>query len=196
MNIGKFIVVDGFFGSGKSSVIRKLKETFTDAVFVKEPGSTYEGKEIKKILNSTYFKLEIESHNVLFMASLIEASRKVIEPALKEGRTVFSERWYSHIRASQIYPNGHKSKYVDSIIEECNISHPDIVILLYTPFEVCLKRLSKKKASKKVLDKGQKYLRDVYNYYYTECPGIQIDGNRNISSIVSDVLMVVKYGNE
>lgn len=58
---GKFIVFEGCDGSGKTTIINKLKKHFKDnkkVLFIKEPGSTELGECIRDILlsNKSYTK--------------------------------------------------------------------------------------------------------------------------------------------
>ena len=52
MTKGKFIVVEGIDGCGKSTLIEKLKTHFPDAVFLREPTNGKFGMTIRKKLSS------------------------------------------------------------------------------------------------------------------------------------------------
>ena len=193
MRFAKFITIEGFFGSGKTSVLRKLKKSFTGSLFIKEPGATYEGKEINKIINSKVCKLEKESFDLLHVVSLLETSKKLIVPHRSLKDFIFSERWYYYIKANQYYPYRQDMTTLNNLMDNLGVCHPDINIILHSPFDVCMERLSVSKQGSGFIGRGEKFLRDVYTYYYTECAGIQIDSNRNLSKVVSDIIKTVRY---
>ncbi len=99
---GFYTVFEGSDAVGKTTQLellkRKLDENKIDAVFTREPGgNTQLGKEVRDILLDP--KLDIISHIAeiaLFTADRAESWVQVIEPALKEGKLVVSDRnWYS-----------------------------------------------------------------------------------------------------
>ena len=52
MKKGRFIVVEGTDGSGKTTQISLLKKEMPDVLFVREPGGTTIGEQIRSILLS------------------------------------------------------------------------------------------------------------------------------------------------
>lgn len=94
MNTGKFFVLEGLDGSGKTTVIDQLKKEFPDILYTREPGGSPFGEKIRRVL------LEPESKDVpalpfllAFMAARASHFEEMIIPALREGRTVVSDRF-------------------------------------------------------------------------------------------------------
>ena len=107
MSKGKFIVIEGCDGCGKSYLIKKLKEEYKDnknIIFIKEPGSTTFSKNVAKLIkDNPELDEEIKMH--LFSAERLDLLQKVILPALEEGKTVISERFALSMWAYQCSKN-------------------------------------------------------------------------------------------
>lgn len=91
---GKFIVIEGCDNSGKTSLIKRLKEIYKsnkDIIFIKEPGFTDFSKSIYKLIKSN--NLDEESKMHLFSAERINLVKEVILPALAENKTIICERF-------------------------------------------------------------------------------------------------------
>ena len=91
---GKFIVIEGCDKSGKTSLIKKLKEIYKDnenIIFVKEPGFTDFSKSISKLIKNN--NLDEESKMHLFSAERINLVKEVILPALAENKIIICERF-------------------------------------------------------------------------------------------------------
>lgn len=92
---GFIISIEGGEGSGKGTVIKKLKEMFPDFVFTREPGGCKIAEQIRNVI--------VDKENVgmtpITEAMLFAAARnqhlvdKVI-PALNEGKVVLFDRYY------------------------------------------------------------------------------------------------------
>ena len=71
-----FITFEGIEGSGKSSLIAKLKKYFKiskiETFFSKEPGGTDLGKEIRKILLNHKYSFDPTSELLLLLADRAE----------------------------------------------------------------------------------------------------------------------------
>lgn len=189
-----FFVIEGFYGAGKTSIIRKLKENFSNSICIKEPGSTFEGKEIRRVMNSEIHPIEQDSRNILYVASLVEASRKKISLSADTDRFIFCERWY-HTLFAENYAAGVEEIYVHFLIEVLRVAKPKECIILESPFEVCMDRMKKSSKGQRILQLGEEYLKKLYFYYHSRCEGIKINSNRNISDTVSDILLSIRYAN-
>ena len=93
-----FLVFEGIDGSGKGTVIEKvevhLKNEGVDFISVRDPGSTSIGHGIREILlNPEYDKMSREAELLLYLAARAQLVKEVIEPALKEGKTVVCDRY-------------------------------------------------------------------------------------------------------
>lgn len=115
MKKGKFIVIEGGEGSGKSSQIKVLKEKFGDRiVFTREPGGTFFAEKIRElILCNESEKVGPEAIFALFWASRADHMKEIIIPAIKSGKTVISDRFDSSTFAYQVF--GEESYHLEEL---------------------------------------------------------------------------------
>lgn len=87
---GYYFVMEGGECCGKSTIIAKLQEEHPDWVFVREPGTTPLALEMRKNI----FALERDSITdaYLFATARADLYAQIVIPALKEGKTVISDR--------------------------------------------------------------------------------------------------------
>lgn len=94
---GYFISFEGIDGAGKSTHIdsfaKLLKERYPerDVVMTREPGGTQLGEQLRALLLDAPMNLETEA--LLMFAARREHIAQVIEPALKAGKIVISDRF-------------------------------------------------------------------------------------------------------
>lgn len=103
---GKFIVIDGGEGAGKSTQILKLKEFFGDKVIVtREPGGSPYATEIRKIIldSDNAKQADARTHFGLFWAARADHLKNTIRPALVNGISVLCDRFDSSTFAYQVY---------------------------------------------------------------------------------------------
>lgn len=96
---GKFIVVEGLDGAGKTSLITDLKDLMLKLeqpfLLTQAIGGTPYGTALRKIILSPLgADLSPESQCMLFMSSFRELVDTVILPALMEGRWVICDRFH------------------------------------------------------------------------------------------------------
>jgi len=187
--LGRFITIEGIDGCGKTTVIRNLRKHFPDAVLVKEPGTTHTGGELRRILLNSREKLEKQTELFLFMASMIEASSKVVKPALQEGKLVIADRWYYSTKAYQEFAYGIGNSFIDKLIEISDICHPDINIILDLPFDVAMSRIQK---VDNIETRGDDYMKRVHLYYQTECSGLVVDAEATQSVVLDRVIQIIE----
>lgn len=106
MKTGKFFVLEGGEGSGKSTQIKKVREYFGERVLItREPGGSPYAEEIRSlILNSTHAKqADAKAHFALFWAARADHLKNTILPALARGQNVVCDRFDSSTYAYQIF---------------------------------------------------------------------------------------------
>ena len=143
---GRFITFEGGEGSGKSTQIRTLAERLGAAklrtVVTREPGGS-PGAEIMRhlVLSGMGKLLGAEAETLLFAAARDDHVRSVIEPALKQGIWVLSDRFSDSTRAYQ----GSLGKVAPEILnamQRVTIGDlkPDLTIILDVSVEIGMKR--------------------------------------------------------
>lgn len=104
---GKFVVFDGPDGSGKSTQFRRFVEHVQsrgiDVCEVREPGGTYIGEQVRRILldPDTKEEIDVRCEMLLFMASRAQLVAQRIRPSLERGCLVLADRFISSTLAYQ-----------------------------------------------------------------------------------------------
>src|SRR5579884_3585347 len=108
---GRFIVLDGTEGSGKSTQIKLLHEALESAglnvLAVRDPGSTRIGEQIRAILlDPAHREMSMRTEMLLYMSARAQMKAELIAPALDAGKTVLCDRFVSSTLAYQLGGDG------------------------------------------------------------------------------------------
>lgn len=142
---GRFIVLEGGEGAGKSSVQRALGERLTargiDVVLTREPGGTALGERLRDIVLAPDRPAGPLAELLLFEAARAQLVADVIGPALDRGATVLCDRF----TASSVAYQGCGRELGREIVERANAIatgglEPDLSLLLDLPVESGLAR--------------------------------------------------------
>lgn len=148
---GKFIVIDGPDGAGKSTQISMLKEHMEaeglSVLQVIDPGGTTVGQKIRDILLSRdTADMDSMCETLLFMASRSQLMHEKVLPALEEGKGVLCDRFVSATVAYQ----GALGVDPRQIIELGGVAisgrWPDLTIILDLPVEAGMQRIGAARA--------------------------------------------------
>jgi len=111
MTRGKFITFEGPEKSGKSTqaklLSRYLKKRGFKTLFVREPGSTKIGEEIRLLLlDKKNTDMVLMTEMLLYMSARAQLIEEVIRPALKRGTIVLCDRFQDSTLAYQGFGAG------------------------------------------------------------------------------------------
>jgi dTMP kinase len=139
-----FISFEGIEGSGKSSLIKNLKNYYKnhalDVFFTKEPGGTELGDKIREILLDPTSKIDPSSELFLLMADRVHHVKNKINPNLNENKIVFCDRYIDSTIAYQGGGRDLDDKDIEGMIKMLKLPIPDLTILLDVPVETGLMR--------------------------------------------------------
>ncbi len=148
MKRGKFLVLEGGEGAGKTTLAKAVAVAFSSAeVVVTKAGETPFGEELKKILVSEEGgKVSPEAQFLLAWSAQTDHFERMVTPALQSGVSVFSDRFDASIFAYQVHAGG--APYLSDLFwnirdEAFKGVVPDLYIFLDVPSEVGLKRVKK-----------------------------------------------------
>ncbi|MDD4300396.1 MAG: dTMP kinase, partial [Methanomicrobium sp.] len=84
--------IEGIDGSGKSTLIKGLSEELADLnpVFTREPGATWIGGQVRRGIRE---RINPVAEALLFVADHAAHLYTVVKPALKECRSVISDKY-------------------------------------------------------------------------------------------------------
>lgn len=152
---GKFIVLEGGEGSGKTSILKFLKEVFGNSeniVFTREPGGTSIGEKIRNLLmdknNKDMFPI---TELFLFCGARAQHIEELIIPSLNSGKSVVSDRFDTSTMAYQLFGRN-KMELLKDFLALNSIAkkevQPDAVIWLDVDPSVGLLRKEKSQEGK------------------------------------------------
>mgnify|MGYP001604508411 FL=1 len=144
---GKFIVLEGCEGSGKSSVVAFLRQMLggrSDIVFTREPGGTRVSEAIRDVLMDKGLKeMTPLTELFLFCAARAQHIEELIRPTLESGDHVVCDRFEASTVAYQLH--GRERIGLAPVFRMLNFHAtggltPDVVIYLDVEPEVGLRR--------------------------------------------------------
>lgn len=135
MKRGYFISFEGPDGAGKSTQIEFLKEYLEDRgleyIFTREPGGTKISEKIREmLLDKENSDMTARTEALLYAASRAQLVEKVIEPALKEGKIVVSDRYIDSSIAYQGFGRDLGPKVTEINKFAVNELEPDLTFLM------------------------------------------------------------------
>ena len=146
MTAGRFITLEGGEGAGKSVQARALAERLVllgrDVVLTREPGGSPFAESLRKVLLAgAAAPYGPAAEALLFSAARIDHVDQTIEPALKRGAWVVSDRFADSTRAYQ-GAAGKIDKALITRLERVALAGrtPDLTLMLDLPAEQGLER--------------------------------------------------------
>jgi len=188
---GKFIVIEGLDGSGKSSqvelAVNFLKEQGKEVIVTKEPTMDSEyGLQIRRVLKGEITKEPLELQK-LYVDDRREHLKNKVIPALGKGKYVVSSRYYF----STFAYGGSEGLDVNMLIEmNKEFLVPDLAIIIDSSPENCIQRIEKRGEGIDYFEKIEKLKR--INEFYKKMPGmfehvILVNGERPISQVSQEI---------
>ena len=144
---GRFIVIDGPDGAGKSTQVKLLAQRLEAEGRVvevhRDPGSTEIGERIREILlDPTLGAMTPVAETFLYMASRSQLVAQKIKPALARGAVVLLDRFLSSTVVYQGVAGGVCKERILTLAElAIEAARPDCVVIIDVPAETGLKRL-------------------------------------------------------
>ncbi len=164
---GIYIVFEGIVGCGKTTQVNLLADLLrvkfpqSEIITNREPGGTEIAREIRKLVQATDFNEEMEPvcEQYLYAASRAQSLRKVVEPALKRGAIVISDRSFFTSLVNQGFGRGLGIEKVLEINKNAveNL-WPDLVLLIDIDIKTSLSRIKDHDG-----DKFEKYDEKFYH---------------------------------
>lgn len=215
---GKFIVLEGSEGSGKSSQLKKIAEILgDDVVITREPGGSPYAEEIRQVILKSPNAAQADEKTLfaLFWAARADHLKNTIIPALEAGKTVLCDRFDSTTYAYQTIkkvaddtasnkPHRASGDSIDEVkknffffrdffIGDCK---PDLYIYLDVDIETGLARKSSQIDQINHIDRRTvdffTRAKKQYQEFFTKVPSAVIDANPAFDVVTQKLLEVIK----
>lgn len=202
MNQGKFIVIEGIEGAGKSSAIAVIEETLKQANITfektREPGGTPLAESLRDMVKSADHDevLTQETELLLMYASRSQLLANKILPALEQGSWVIGDR---HDMSSRAYQGGGRD-FSDEVMDSiANVTlkgfTPDLVLYLDLDPRIGLSRAQSRGELDRIeLEKIEFFdkVRAKYQAIASTSPNvITIDASQEMAKVHLDVKQAV-----
>ncbi len=198
---GRFLVLDGIDGCGKSTQARLLVQGLTvpggeAPLHMREPGSTGAGERIRAILLETGVTLGAASEALLFAAARRQMLDELVRPAVDAGRDVVCERFHASTFAYQAVAGDLDEEEVLALLSTwAGRPSPDLIILLDIDVEEAA--LRRGAPSDRIEAKGLDFQRRVAQGYrrYAErdSSAVLVDGRGGAEEVHERVLVEVSH---
>lgn len=144
---GRFVVVEGGEGVGKSTQVERLAASLRarghDVVITYEPGDTKTGTELRNALLHADAALDPRAELLLLLADRAQHVAEVIRPALARGAVVVCDRYAPSTLAYQGFARGLGVHEVERLSSwAAGGVEADVVIVLDLPDSIAERRVS------------------------------------------------------
>ena len=199
---GKFIVIEGGDGTGKSSCKEYLQEKLAgeNVIFTHEPGGTEIGQEIRETLlrrHNQAVPFNNLTELLLFVASRAQHVDELIRPKLYAGTHVICDRFAASSFAYQIRANEREDlNHIFTILHELALgeTQPDLYILLDLDPKVAEKRMDQRGEKTRFDARALDYhlrVREGMLEYVKKFHHVIIDASQPIDSVKEQVWRAV-----
>ena len=197
-----FITFEGGEGTGKTTLINRLKKHFEEQgkviVVTREPGGSMITEKIRNLLlDPKNTDITYHTETLLYAASRAQHLDEVIIPALKENKLVLCDRYLDSSLAYQGYARKLGYDFVLKINNYATRYIPDITFYIDLDPNIglnrILNRINKDRLDMEEMD-FHKLVREGYLDIAKLYPNriIKIRGNQAIESIINAVLSEIK----
>lgn len=170
---GRFIVVEGLEGAGKTTAMKTIKRLLTsldiDVITTREPGGTFVGEAIRHIIKETPIteSLDARAELLLFYAARVQLLEQIIKPSLSKGLWILADRF----ELSSFAYQGSGRKLDESLLKTLSLTcvsdcQPDIVVYLDITPQEGLSRAVKRGKLDRIEQESLSFFSDVHAGYH------------------------------
>jgi dTMP kinase len=165
---GTFITFEGIDGSGKSTQLRLLgtflRANGCDALLTREPGGTTLGLRLRAALLDAMEEVDPLTELLVFAADRAQHVRRVLRPALADGRVVISDRYADATVAYQGAGRGFAPELISQIVQLATEGlKPDLTVLFDVQIEESTNRTTRRSTGKNSAGKPVRDRLDIEN---------------------------------
>ncbi|VFP84367.1 Thymidylate kinase [Candidatus Erwinia haradaeae] len=203
---GKFIVIEGLEGAGKTTSSHTVAATLRKhgvhkIIYTREPGSTPLAEKLRQLIKKTEVtkneKIIHYTELLMLYAARIQLIENVIKPALTRGTWVIGDR---HDLSSQAYQGEGRGISHDFIYrlkkEVIGNFTPDLTLYLDITPRISLQRIKKRGQLDRIEEESLHFFTCVRNYYLTMVKTNhrikKIDATQSQNKMTEDLHRVLK----
>jgi dTMP kinase len=197
---GKFIVLDGPDGCGKSTqaelLVKWLIEQGVAVSKFRDPGDTAIGEKIREILlNPEHLAMNTRTEVLLYMAARVQLWTEKIAPALNKNQCVVLDRWLSSTCAYQGCAGGFGVDKILKIAGDClERVWPDLTLILDIDQAGATGRMNRK--LDRMESKGSEYHKKVREGFLSLADGRRdffvVDARKEIEAVHKDIIRQIE----
>ena len=192
---------EGIDGCGKSTQIKLLSDLLENAgknvLTIREPGGNVLSESIRTMLLSSKNDIDPITELLLFESARANLINKTINPKLKEGYIILTDRFYDSTTAYQGYGRGLDLNSINQLnkIATSGLT-PDITFLLDVTIETSKKRSNRRIADRIESSDDEFYLRVIHGFHEIAAQNsdrvFTIDANNDISTTHEHILSILR----
>lgn len=201
---GRFLVVEGLEGAGKSTAIHCLQAVLQkqgfDVITTREPGGTAVGEAVRSILKHSHAEehLDARAELLLFYAARVQLLETVIKPALTQGTWVLADRFELSTFAYQGGGRGISKIVLNQLSALCvGDCHPDLLFYLDITPEIGLQRAQMRGKLDRIEQESLSFFQTVhatYHAYIRNMPSVEmIDASQPLLSVQAALERVLQH---
>ncbi len=191
---GKYIIISGGEGSGKSTIVNRVGERFASVLTTREPGATAFGQAVRDLVLRADMRLTPWTEYYLFMSDRANHLETLVRPGLESGRHIISDRGFPETFAYQLYTRLHiedPSAYIQEL-QARGWPWPDLWILLDVDPAIGLQRRrltgQENVIDQRDLDYHQRVREGFHRFAkHTTFPVNVVDASRPLDTVLEDV---------
>ncbi|WP_028387851.1 dTMP kinase [Legionella fairfieldensis] len=200
---GRFIVVEGLEGAGKSTAIQTIKQYLSEytpeVIITREPGGTRVGEVIRTLIkdNIAEESLDYRAELLLLYAARIQLVERIIRPALDRGCWVIADRFELSTFAYQGGGRHLDKKILADLSQFClQDFKPDLILFLDLNPEQGLQRVQIRGKKDRIEQESLVFFKEVYDSYHqlirTMDNVVCIDASESLQTVQRSLLMALK----
>lgn len=205
MKPGKFIVIEGLEGAGKSTAINVVrnwlqsKRGISDVVTTREPGGTPIAEQLRNILKTSHEEIEKltpTTELLLMYASRVQLVENVIKPALENGTYVIGDRHELSTYAYQGGGRGISEVLLKMLYDIClKPFRPDLTLYLDIPPSIGFERIQVRGYKDRIEQEALPFFERIREVYLkavsNENSVFLIDASQPIEKVHSDICTIL-----
>ncbi|MFI4918942.1 MAG: dTMP kinase [Legionellales bacterium] len=199
---GKFIVIEGLEGSGKSTVVKTVIDALAklniEAVSTREPGGTDIGELLRTVIKNPDYQtvLDDKCELLLLYAARVQLIEQVIKPCLQRGCWVVADRFELSTLAYQSGGRGLDEEFISTLSSFClNGLKPDLTLYLDITPELGMQRARARGQFDRIEQQSMAFFHKVHSAYIKHCTAdakiVMVDATRDLEQVQSAIQQAV-----